>query len=141
MNIGNLVACVALASSIGFRWLPSFWPSRAVASDEVNTALVNTMRAQLDRCGPEALRTHPCPVCEGGFSESAIWRVGFAGFWVGLLTSGIVVVVWYISCKLLVLAIPLDAAERTDATQSLADIPRWIPHQGSNARMLRIGGE
>ena len=101
----------------------------------VQTQLVDTLRSQLDRCGPEALGARPCPACQTVFCDTPWLSLGLS-FLLGGCAS--ILGLLYIKFKYY-----QGDTERFSGTNA-ASIdgwndrePRWAPTGRSNSRLVR----
>ena len=125
---------------------PGWFFDRKPTLEDVNSALIGTLRSQLDRCGPEALRLSPCPVCVSGFAEETLWKALIVGLLFGIVLSILCTGLW-----LHLRGLGSFGFQQLDSQETLAlvdnapeDSPafsglRWSPTSCSSARLLRRG--
>ena len=113
----------------------SFWETGGNDS-LIQTQLVETLRSQLDRCGPEALGARPCPTCQLVPCETPWVSLGLCSL-LGCCTAVIGLV--YIKIRYYSVSASSEA-RRNNATSidSGDDVgPRWAPTGRSNSRLIR----
>jgi hypothetical protein len=135
MNSISTFAIGAVASFTFKTAWTSFWGTGS-GDSLIQTQLVETLRSQLDRCGPEALGARPCPACHTVLCETPWVSLGLS-FLLGGCAS--VLGLFYFKFKYY----PVSGVERhtrIDVSQieSGDDLgPRWAPAGGSNSRLIR----
>jgi hypothetical protein len=135
MNSISTFSLGAVASSIFISAWRSLW-STAGHDYVIQTQLVETLRSQLDRCGPEALGARPCPACQTVFCDTPWLSLGLS-FLLGGCAS--VLGLLYIRFRYYRSGdretfSGIDAA----SLDSRDDIgPRWAPAGRSNSRLIR----
>ena len=125
----------AVASSIFISAWTSFWGTGS-SDSIIQTQLVETLRSQLDRCGPEALGARPCPACQTVFCDTPWLSLGLS-FLLGGCSS--VLGLLFIKFKYYPSG-DRETFTRIDASlfDSGDDIgPRWAPTGRSNSRLIR----
>jgi hypothetical protein len=135
MNSISTFSIGAVASSIFISAWTSFWGTGGTDS-LIQTQLVETLRSQLDRCGPEALGARPCPACHTVFCDTP-WVSLVLSFLLGGCAS--VFGLLYVKFKYYP-AGDSESFTRIDASSinSGDDLgPRWAPAGRSNSRLIR----
>ena len=134
MNSISTFSFGAVASSIFISAWTSFWGTGS-SDSIIKTQLVETLRSQLDRCGPEALGARPCPACQTVFCDTPWLSLGLS-FLLGGCAS--VLGLLYIKFKYY-----QGDTERFSGTNA-ASIdgwndrePRWSPTGRSHSRFIR----
>ena len=101
----------------------------------IQTQLVETLRSQLDRCGPEALGARPCPACQTVFCDTPWLSLGLS-FLLGGCAS--VLGLLYIKFKYYQGDAERFSGINAASIDSRNDIEaRWAPAGRSNSRRLR----
>jgi hypothetical protein len=135
MNSISTFSFGAVASSIFISAWTSFWGTGS-SDSVIQTQLVETLRSQLDRCGPEALGARPCPACHTVFCDTPWLSLGLS-FLLGGCVS--VLGLFYIKFKYY----PSGGGEspsgiNVSQVESWDDLgPRWAPAGRSHSRLIR----
>ena len=135
MNSISTFTIGAVASSIFISAWSSFWGSGG-GDSLIQTQLVETLRSQLDRRGPEALGARPCPACHMVLCETPWVSLGLS-----FLLGGCVSILGLFYFKFRYY--PSSGVERhtrIDVSQieSGDDLgSRWAPAGRSNSRFIR----
>ena len=135
MNSISTFSIGAVASSIFISAWTSFWGTGG-GDSLIQTQLVETLRSQLDRCGPEALGARPCPACHTVLCETPWVSLGLS-FLLGGCAS--VLGLFYFKFRYYPSSASTDA-RRIDVSpiESGGDLgPRWAPAGRSNSRLVR----
>ena len=101
----------------------------------IQTQLVETLRSQLDRCGPEALGARPCPACFHVPCETPWVSLGLSFLlgWGAAVLGFILIKTRYFSQ-----GASRDVQWDNAQINSGDDIgPRWAPTGRSNSRLIR----
>ena len=125
----------AVASSVVISAWTAFWGTSG-SDYGIQTQLVETLRSQLDRCGPEALGARPCPACQTVFCDTPWLSLGLT-FLLGGCAS--ILGLLFIKSKYYP-AGDRETFTRIDASpfDSGDDIGlRWAPTGRSNSRLVR----
>ena len=128
----------AVASSVFICTVSSAWTAfwgTGGTDYVIQTQLVETLRSQLDRCGPEALGARPCPACQTVFCDTPWLSLGLS-FLLGGCTS--ILGLLYIKFKYY----QGDTERFSGADAASIDgwndrEPRWAPTGRSNSRLVR----
>ena len=113
----------------------SFWG--AGGSDSlIQTQLVETLRSQLDRCGPEALGARPCPACQIVPCDTPWVSLGLS-FFLGCCAAVLGLV--FLKIRYFPVRASRDAQwDNVTSTEGGDDVgPRWAPAGRSNSRLIR----
>ena len=135
MNSISTFSFGAVANSIFISAWTLLWGTGSCDSI-IQTQLVETLRSQLDRCGPEAVGARPCPACQTVFCDTPWLSLGLS-FLLGGCAS--VLGLLFIKFKYYPSG-DRETFTRIDASpfDSGDDIgPRWAPTGRSNSRLIR----